>query len=56
LTYYLQYNGLMDNVEINFHAYGRREPARKCTSKEDHNIFLDMVTFPKLNNWNFIYE
>ena len=56
MTYYLQYNNLMDDVEINFHAYGRREPARKCTSKDDHNIFLDMVTFPKLKNWNFIYE
>lgn len=56
LTYYLQYNKLMDDVEINFHAYGRREPARKCISKDDHNIFLDMVTFPKLKNWNFIYE
>jgi hypothetical protein len=56
MTYYLQYNKLMSNIQINFHAYGRREPARKCVSKDDHNIFLDMVTCPKLENWNFIYE
>lgn len=56
MTYYLQYNKLMSDIEINFHAYGRREPARKCISKDDRNIFLDMVTCPKLENWNFIYE
>lgn len=55
MTYYLQYKNLMKDVIVNFHAYGRREPARRCTSKNDHNIFLDMVTCPKLNNWNFIY-
>lgn len=56
ITYHLQYKKLMKEVEINFHAYGRREPARRCTHQDDHNIFLDMVTCPRLENWNFIYQ
>lgn len=55
MVYHLQYKGLMKNINIDFHTYGRREPARHCVSKDEHNIFLDMVTCPKLNNWNFIY-
>lgn len=56
MTYYLQYKKLMKDVKINFHAYGRREPARRCTSEKDRNIFLDMVIHPKLKKWNFIYQ
>lgn len=56
ISYHLQYKNLMKQVEIQFHTYGRREPARKCISEDSSNIFMDMMTCPKLKNWNFIYE
>lgn len=56
IVYHLQYKNLMNQVKIQFHTYGRREPARRCITEESSNIFMDMMTCPRLKNWNFIYE
>jgi hypothetical protein len=56
LIYHLQYKNLMKNVQINIHTYARKENVRTCTSRQNSNIYLDMFIFPKLDNWDFIYE
>jgi len=56
LIYHLQYKKIMKNVAINMHTYSRKESIRKCTSLSNSNLYLDMFLYPKLKNWNFIYE
>jgi hypothetical protein len=56
LIYHMQYKKLMDSIEINLHTYARKEMVRKCISKDESNIFLDMMRFPELENWKFIYQ
>lgn len=56
LVYHLQYKNLMKNIKINIHTYSRKEIIRKCISSNNSNLYLDMFLYPKLENWNFIYE
>jgi len=54
--YHMQYKNLMKPVRINFHAYARKEHYRQAYSIEESNVFLDMFLYPKLENWNFIFN
>lgn len=63
-TYYLQMSNLMDKVNINIHSYCRKEPYR-LVEKELHmkklqnrmsNFIFNMMMYPKLDNWNIVWE
>jgi len=54
--YHMQYKNLIKSVKINFHAYARKENFRQAYSLEESNVFLDMFLYPKLENWNFIFN
>ena len=56
LVYHLQTRNLMNQCKVNLHAYSRQESHRKCTDPINGNIFLNMLTSPKLENWNYIYD
>jgi len=54
--YHMQYKNLMKPVRINFHAYARKEHYRQAYSIEESNVFFYMFLYPKLENWNFIFN
>jgi len=56
MVYHLQYKNLMKTVKVNMHTYSRKESIRRCNSSNNSNLYLDMFLYPKLENWNFIYE
>lgn len=55
-VYHMQNIEKMKMVSINLHAYARKESHRKCDESECNNKFLNMLQYPKLSNWNFIWE
>lgn len=56
LVYHMQSLNLMKNIKVNLHAYSRKENHRLCNSENCNNFYLNMLLYPKLKNWNFIYE
>lgn len=56
LVYHMQSSNLMKNIKVNLHAYSRKENHRLCNSENCNNFYLNMLLYPKLKNWNFIYE
>lgn len=56
LVYHMQYKKLMKDVKINLHAYSRKESHRICNGPNCNNFYLNMLLYPKLDNWEFIYE
>jgi len=56
LVYHLQSSNLMKNVKVNLHAYSRKEHHRVCVGENCNNFYLNMLLYPKLKNWNIIYE
>ena len=56
LVYHMQHKNLMKDVKINLHTYSRKEPHRICNGPDFNNFYLNMLMYPKLSNWNFIYE
>lgn len=55
-VYHMQNIGKMKDVTINLHAYARKEPHRKCDGPDCNNKFLNMLKYPKLDTWNFIWQ
>jgi len=55
-VYHMQSIGKMKDITINLHAYARKEPHRKCDGPDCNNKFLNMLQYPKLDNWNFIWQ
>jgi hypothetical protein len=55
-VYHLQSSGLMESTPINLHSYARQESHRKCEGEDCNNKFLNMLKYPKLYNWNFIWK
>lgn len=55
-VYHMQNIGKMKNVLINLHAYSRKENHRKCDGPDCNNKFLNMLKYPQLDNWNFIWK
>lgn len=55
-VYHMQNIRAMKNVDINLHAYARKEPHRRCDGPECNNKFLNMLKYPELDNWNFIWK
>lgn len=55
-VYHMQSVGKMDKIPINFHVYSRKEPHRRCDGPDCDNPFLNMFKYPRLDNWNFIWQ
>lgn len=55
-VYHMQNTNKMKDKKINLHAYARKEPHRKCDGPDCNNKFLNMLQYPKLDNWNFIWK
>lgn len=55
-VYHMQHIGAMKNVDINLHSYARKEPHRRCDGPDCNNKFLNMLKYPQLDNWNFIWK
>ena len=55
-VYHMQCAGKMDATPINLHAYARKESHRKCDGPNCDNKFLNMLKYPQLENWNFIWQ
>lgn len=54
-VYHMQYSKKMNQIPINLHAYARKELHRRCDSPDCNNFYLNMLRFPILENWNFIF-
>lgn len=55
-VYHMQNINKMKDKQINLHAYARKEPHRRCDGPDCNNKFLNMLQYPKLENWNFIWK
>jgi len=55
-TYHMQLASLLDNFKIHLHAYARKEPHRRCDGPNCNNHYLNMMLFPKLENWEIIWS
>ena len=56
LVYFMQYAKLMKQNKIHLHAYGRKEPHRRCDGPDSNNPTFNNLRCPSLENWEFIYE
>ena len=50
---YLLKEGIYDKL---LHAYGRKEPHRRCDGPDSNNPTFNNLRCPSLENWEFIYE
>jgi len=56
LVYHLQHKKLISDFVVNLHTYSRKENHRLCSGINCNNFYLNMLLYPKLEKWNFIYE
>ena len=54
-VYHMQYKNLMKKNKIYLHAYARKERDRQCNGPGCNNKFLNMISSPPLDNWEFVY-
>jgi hypothetical protein len=54
-VYHMQYKNLMKKNKICLHTYARKELDRQCNGPGCNNKFLNMISSPPLENWEFIY-
>lgn len=54
-VYHMQYKNLMKKNKIYLHAYARKERNRQCNGPGCNNKFLNMISSPPLDNWEFVY-
>lgn len=55
-VYHMQHINKMKNNLVNLHTYSRKENHRRCDGPDCNNKFLNMLKYPKLDNWNFIWK
>jgi hypothetical protein len=57
LIYHLQSKNLMKKVNVNLHAYSRKDvPYRVCNGDDKNNFYINMLLSPRLENWNIIWH
>jgi len=55
-VYHTQHIGKMNLVPIHLHAYARKENHRRCDGPDCNNTYLNMLKYPQLQNWDFIWK